>query len=50
MSFMNKDEHIDPDLFALFLKEGVFTEYAEKHLLPEQIDEVDIDQYLGTGG
>ena len=50
MSFMNKDEHIDPDLFALFLKAGVFTEYAERFLLPEQIDEVDIDQYLGAGG
>ena len=50
MSFMKKNEHIDPDLFALFLKAGVFTEYAEKFLLPEQIDEVDIDQYLGAGG
>ena len=46
MSFMKKDEHIDPDLFALFLETGVFSEYAEQYLLPEQIDEVDIDQYL----
>ena len=47
MSFMKKDQHIDPDLFALFLNNGVFTEYAEKFLLPEQIDDVDIGQFLG---
>ena len=50
MSFMKKDQHIDPDLFALFLKAGVFTEYAERFLDPEQIDDVDIDQYLGADG
>ena len=47
MSFMKKDQHIDPDLFALFLNNGVFTEYAEKFLLPEQSDDVDIGQFLG---
>lgn len=46
MSFMVKDDHLDPDLFRLFLQSGVYREYAEKFLLPEQIDEVDIDQYL----
>ncbi|WP_142847892.1 HD family phosphohydrolase [Telmatospirillum sp. J64-1] len=46
MSFMCKDQHIDPDLFALFLTSGVYKEYAEKFLAPEQIDEVDIGQYL----
>ncbi len=46
MSFMNKDNHIDPDLFRLFLKSGVWKEYAERFLQPEQIDDVDISQYL----
>ncbi len=47
MSFMNKDRHIDPDLFELFLRSGVYLEYARRFIRPEQIDEVDIDQYLG---
>ncbi|MBT8429068.1 MAG: HAMP domain-containing protein, partial [Gammaproteobacteria bacterium] len=46
LSFMKKDAHIDPDLFALFLKSGVWKEYAERFLAPSQIDEVDIKQYL----
>ena len=48
MSFMVKDQHIDPDLFKLFLKAGIHKEYAERYLLPEQIDEVDISPYVGT--
>jgi HD-GYP domain-containing protein (c-di-GMP phosphodiesterase class II) len=47
MSFMKKDAHIDADLFELFLQSGVYKEYAEKFLKPEQIDEVDVAQYLG---
>ncbi|MEE8393392.1 MAG: HD domain-containing phosphohydrolase [Rhodospirillales bacterium] len=46
LSFMKKDEHIDPDVFELFLKSGVYKKYAEKFLLPKQIDDVDIEQYL----
>lgn len=42
MSFMVKDEHIDRDIFELFLNSGVYMKYAEAHLKPEQIDEVDI--------
>jgi hypothetical protein len=43
---MKKDQHIDPDLFELFLKSGVYLAYADQYLAPEQIDEVDIEQYL----
>lgn len=32
--------HIDPDLFEVFLREGVFRRYAETFLDPAQIDEV----------
>ncbi len=47
MSFMKKDQHIDADLFRLFLESGIYREYAERCLLPSQIDEVDVSQYLG---
>ena len=39
-------QHIDPEVFDLFLSSGVYHEYAEKFLKPEQIDEVDISHYL----
>ena len=47
MSFMKKDRHIDPDLFDLFLSSGAYLEYGRRHLQVEQLDEVDIAQYLG---
>ncbi len=47
LSFFKKDRHIDGDLFDLFLTSGVYRRYAEKYLLPEQIDEVEIERYLG---
>ncbi|WP_028455812.1 HD domain-containing phosphohydrolase [Chitinilyticum litopenaei] len=47
MGFMKKDQHIDPELFELFLREGVYLEYARRYMRPEQIDEVDIVSLLG---
>jgi HD-GYP domain-containing protein (c-di-GMP phosphodiesterase class II) len=47
MARMSAEHHIDPDLFELFLTSGVYRAYAEIFLLPEQIDEVDIEHYLG---
>lgn len=46
MSSMKKDQHIDEDLFDLFLRSGIYMEYAKKFLKPDQIDEVDIEKYL----
>jgi HD-GYP domain-containing protein (c-di-GMP phosphodiesterase class II) len=46
MSFMKKDQHIDPDLFELFLQSGVYLDYAKRFLDEEQIDEVDIAAYM----
>ena len=46
MSYMVKDQHIDKDIFELFLSSGVYMEYAQAHLKPEQIDEVDIKTLL----
>ncbi|KJG40936.1 HD domain-containing phosphohydrolase [Photobacterium angustum] len=45
---MALDEHIDMDLFKLFLSSGVYMQYAEKFLPSKQIDEVDIDKYLSN--
>ena len=47
MSHMKDDNHIDPELFELFVETGVYREYAEKFLSPDQIDEVDHDALLG---
>ena len=38
--------HIDPDLFELLLRSGLYRTYAERYLRPEQINEVDIEKYL----
>ncbi len=46
MSFMKRDQHVDPDLFDLFLTSGVYRRYAERFLRPEQIDAVDVSQYV----
>jgi HD-GYP domain-containing protein (c-di-GMP phosphodiesterase class II) len=46
LSFMSKDKHIDSDLFKLFLSSGIYLDYAHKYLKPEQIDHVDISEYL----
>ena len=46
MGFMVKDQHIDPELFRLFLESGVYRDYADRFLLPEQIDNVNIEEYL----
>jgi len=41
MGFMKKDYEIDQDLFEIFVKEGVYKQYAEKYLGDHQLDEVD---------
>ncbi|MDD1827835.1 transporter substrate-binding domain-containing protein, partial [Photobacterium sp. ZSDE20] len=46
MHKMALDEHIDIELFRLFLTSGTHVRYAEEYLKPEQIDFVDINKYL----
>ncbi len=46
MGFMVKDQHLDPELFRLFLESGVYRQYADRFLQPDQIDDVDISDYL----
>ena len=38
---MKKENHIDPDLFDLFIKRKIYLTYAKLHLSEEQIDDVD---------
>jgi len=44
---MKLDNHIDPDLFDIFVREKIYLRYAEKFLEPEQIDEVDESKIPG---
>ncbi|NNF46762.1 MAG: hypothetical protein HKN69_08330 [Desulfofustis sp.] len=46
MGMMQKGGHFDPDLYRLFLTSGIYRKYGEHYLDPDQIDEVDISQYL----
>lgn len=46
MKFMCQDQHIDADLFDLFLRAGVWKDYADNFLDPSQIDDVNIEDYL----
>ncbi len=46
MGWMCKDQHIDPELFELFLRSGVYQQYSERFLQPQQIDAVRIEDYM----
>ena len=47
MGFMKKDDHIDPDLFDVFIDEKVYLKYAEIYLQPEQIDTINLSKIPG---
>lgn len=47
MGRMKAENHLDPDLFDLFVKTGIYRQYAEKYMSPELIDEVDEEALLG---
>ncbi len=44
---MKLDNHIDPDLFDIFIREGIYLKYAHAFLEPEQIDAVDLSKVPG---
>lgn len=46
MSFMVTNQHIDPDIFRLFLESKVYLAYAHEYMNPDQIDDVSISDYL----
>ncbi|GJG96764.1 HD domain-containing phosphohydrolase [Cupriavidus pauculus] len=41
-----KQQHIDAELFELFLRSGVYQRYAQRFMREEQRDAVDVGQYL----
>lgn len=47
MAKMRANGHIDPDLFELFLRSGVYLDYAKRFMHPEQVDAVDVGAFLG---
>ena len=44
---MKEDNHVDPDLFEVFMREKIYLEYANKFLGPDQIDDVDLSAIPG---
>ena len=41
LGHMKQDNHVDPDLFDIFLRERVYRDYAQRFLNADQIDHVD---------
>ncbi len=50
MATMCRDAHIDPELFGLFINAGIYRQYAEQFLDPQQIDAVDTASLLVKAG
>ena len=46
MGYMKNDYHIDKDLFEIFVKSGVYKQYAEKYLSDDQLDDIDEESVL----
>lgn len=47
LGWMVRDQQLDPDLFDVFVRDGIWLSYAQQYLQPEQIDAVDINQIPG---
>lgn len=43
---MSLDDHIDIEVFKLFISSGVYLGYAKRFLPEAQIDEIDVNKYL----
>ena len=46
MKDMKNEGHIDPDLYHVFIESGVYKEYAEQYISPNQIDEIRPEDYF----
>jgi HD-GYP domain-containing protein (c-di-GMP phosphodiesterase class II) len=44
---MKINNHIDPDVFDLFIREKIYMKYAEQFLDPVQIDEINVNEIEG---
>ena len=47
MGLMKEEQHIDPDIFDIFINKRVYLDYAEEFLEPDQIDEIDVGAIPG---
>lgn len=47
MQFMVQDQHLDGEVFQLFLRSGVCMHYAQAYLNPDQIDVTDLSPWMG---
>ncbi|MVV48786.1 HD domain-containing protein [Pseudomonas sp. PB120] len=50
MAMMCRDAHIDPQLFELFINAGIYRQYADRFLDPQQIDAVEPASLLLKAG
>jgi Flp pilus assembly protein TadB len=50
MGRMKSENHIDPDIFDIFIRERVYLDYAQEFLDPAQIDEIDEAAIPGYAG
>lgn len=50
LAFMVKDQHLDGTVFRLFLESNVYSQYAQRFLTAEQIDQIDIQAMLELAG
>ena len=41
MGVMKQNNHIDPDIFEIFIKQRIYLDYADEFLDPEQIDNIE---------
>ncbi len=46
MRQMKISGHIDPDLYDVFIRRKIYQEFADNYLKPEQIDEINPEDYL----
>jgi HD-GYP domain-containing protein (c-di-GMP phosphodiesterase class II) len=47
MGRMKESQHIDPDLFDIFIDEKVYLQYAQQFLKASQLDEIDLSRIPG---
>jgi HD-GYP domain-containing protein (c-di-GMP phosphodiesterase class II) len=47
MGGMKRDNHLDPDLFDVFVRSGVYRKFGERYLPPHLLDAVDEAKLLG---
>jgi hypothetical protein len=46
MGNMKRDNHLDPDLFDVFVRSGVYRKFGERYLPPALLDTVDEAELL----